>query len=214
MNFRHFIENVQDETLRLQAKNIVDTIINYIKTDVNNLYGSGLEYNKNYGFNLAQILPGHRLWLKFITQAGWGKNKNSLGEYGNGIISVALPMRTYNVAIQASLKNGIVDYSRRTINPVVAKFMLKPDNYETMLEEVTHYLDAKRTKGKIFKNYPYNATDAEYYNHPSEYNAKLQAFLARVGKPVDINVLKAQPWFNQLNDKLKRHVLRRVYEVT
>jgi hypothetical protein len=211
-SFRNFLEGSQDNANRAEAIDIANKVIQFIGSPQNR-YGKGLEYDREYGLKIGEIIPKYKnLYLKFINQPGFGKNQH-LGLYNNSIISIALPQRTLAIALPSAFENGHLLHTRRTISDKVANALKKPNNYETFIHEIIHYLDAKRTKKKIFKNYPYGASDAEYYNHPSEYNANLQSFMARWGNKTLQELLEMLPkekWFSMLNDKLKKHTLKRI----
>jgi hypothetical protein len=224
LTFREWMinEGAEDEKWRSVAVSIADRIIAYINS-TQNLYGKGLPYDWKDGFRLGEIIPEYpQMRLKFINQPGFGKNQDASGEQIGSTIRIALPMSTYNGAVgRASYdsNNPNKNIGRASIRNTVVKFLSKPNNYNTLVHEITHYLDEKRTKHKVFRNYPHDRNfDAKYYNHPSEYNAFMQSYLIQLQKDGVTNwaqvlmKIKDEKWYKELNDELKRHVLKRAYQ--
>lgn len=215
LSFTQYLEGKEDARYREEAKSIADRIIAYIDS-IQNRYGKGLPYEWKKGFDLTEIVPEHPgLRLTFLNQPGFGKNKD-FGQYYSHIIRIALPSRTKSNAVYVAYNpQNPDDRSRCHINPNVAKFLEKPNNYNTLIHEIIHHLDAIRTKKKVFKNYPDEHEGPEYYRHPAETNAWLQAFL--VGLPQDwpwpkvMAELKKQDWFNELDEQKKRQAINRTY---
>lgn len=213
-NFTKYIEGKEDEQYRIEATSIADRIINYIDS-TQNLHGIGLVYDYRRGLSLTDIIPEHpKLWLKFLSQVGFG-NK-FMGTQAGHSIEVALPTKTRLTAIGKSTSPN-----RASINPTVGKFLSKPDNYETLVHEIIHYLyKIKIGRTKINANYPKDDDPkywGKYFNHPSELNAFTQSFIVRINRigmrdwDTIMKTLHNEDWFQELTDEFKKHVIKRIY---
>lgn len=214
MNWFKTSQQNRDVLIREEAKKIVDTILPYLGKR-ERWQNTPLPYDYKKGLHIGSLLPKHQdLYLKFIRTVGFGgqKDMGNIKKRDSGnVISIALPMSTLRSAV-----NYIEGMAY--VNSTVGKFFSKPNNYNTLFHEIVHYLYDKETKGKINKNYDYKDTEGEdyYYNHPSEFNAHLQAFILsekEQGRSMSemIDNLKKEYWFNKLNDSLKRSAIKRVY---
>ena len=216
------ISRINDNPNRQKAMEIADKIIAFIKSPENlyAIYGS-VEWDIKKGYGIGERIGIPNLWIKFDNQPNFGRNKDEGHYYGN-IISIALPSRTltsqknYYIHYPNSY-NGLKRY-QTSIFPNIAKFLEKPENYNTLTHEIVHLLDSKKTKGKVFRNYPKDDRGELYYRHPSETNAWLQAFLIQIDKMKDklswneiLELMKKEHWFQMLDDKLQRKAISRCY---
>ena len=221
--FEVWLENKLDNEFRQEAKMIANSIIKAIENDKIEQNSREL-FSKSrggmftemipYEYKIGEFIPNHsNLKIRFVNQAGFGKNQH-LGTYGKGVIEIGIPSRTLKSG--GNLTYPVEGTTKRfRFPPTVIKWMKKPDVYNTLIHEIVHYLDTKRTKNKVNKNYPYdNVGDDKYFNHPAEYNAFLQAFLVTADKNLTLQqlleLIKKERWFINLNENLKRNVMRRV----
>lgn len=221
-SFKIYVERAMDDQLRQEAVSIADAIINHINSS-SNKWGDGLPYDySKRAFDISSLVPNHPgLKLKFINQPGFGKNKDSQGQYDYNLIKIALPAKTaINAVYQVHDVSKPLMKSNFRISENVGKFFSKPGNYDTLIHEIIHHLDAVRTKRKVFRNYPDDkAADSAYFQHPSETNAFLQSFLVKLNKynrpqtwPEVVALLNKEDWFVSLTEDQRRKALSRAYQ--
>jgi hypothetical protein len=224
MNFKNWLitEGKEDERYRLEAKSIADRIIDFIDSDKARTEGLPFTWRANgkkfgdHKIYLSSIIPEYpKLKLSFTN--------NYLTQYGmhsGQTVYIALPSRTREVALMPIYKTGSgiganLVPERRGIHPAVSKFLKKPDSYNTLIHELIHYLDDVRTKGSYRKNYPDKWKGPEYYNHPAETNARIQAFIVGLDKNLTwaevMNKFNQEDWVEEITEYKKKQAIKRIY---